>query len=100
VTRPPNKRVSRGRPVRTAGGGSKNSGCASAIALPVALIAVGVLGLTTHYWAPMLLLAGLPVRQWRAAALTPDRLAPLVRQRDGSPHVGPHAGRAERPVGT
>jgi len=34
----------------------------------VAVIAVGVLLLTTHYFAPFLLLAALPTKQWRAAA--------------------------------
>jgi len=36
--------------------------------LAVAVIAVGVIGLTTHYWLAYLLLAALPTKQWRAAA--------------------------------
>jgi len=36
--------------------------------LAIAVIAVGVIGLITHYWLAYLLLAALPTKQWRAAA--------------------------------
>lgn len=47
--------------------------------------AVGALLLVTHYFEPFLLLAALPTKQWRAAALTSDlaslALKPPVRLR-------------------
>lgn len=80
MTRPPNKRVSRGKPVRTAGGGKKD-GCPMLLAFPFAMIAVGVLGLVTHLWFPVLLLAALPTRQWRLAALDSTNVPPVTPAR-------------------
>lgn len=40
----------------------------AALRMAIALLAVGVLLLTTHYFAPVILLAALPTREWRAAA--------------------------------
>jgi hypothetical protein len=40
------------------------------IRLAVALIVVGILLLTVRYFAPVILLAALPTRQWREAAFS------------------------------
>jgi hypothetical protein len=38
--------------------------------LAVAFIVVGVIGLVAHYWMPYLLIAALPTKRWREAAVT------------------------------
>jgi len=68
MTRPPNKRVSRGQPIRRGGQPAKPTGCRGPVTMAAVVIVVGVLLLTTHYFAPFLLLAALPTKQWRAAA--------------------------------
>jgi hypothetical protein len=41
-----------------------------AFQLAVAFIVVGVIGLVAHYWMPYLLIAALPTKRWREAAVT------------------------------
>lgn len=68
MTRPPNKRVSRGKPVRRGGQPAKPTGCRGPVTMAIAVIAVGVIGLTTHYWLAYLPLIALSTKAWRAAA--------------------------------
>lgn len=96
-------------PISAGGGGSKNSGCSmSLLKFAAALIAVGVLILVFRYFAPVLLLAALPTREWRRIAQSPGRPSsadtvtawrlPADPNADGSSRAGRARNSPERPA--